>query len=210
MRSWPAVAADGITEAELERARNLATVGLWKKLAAIDGKAQLLGEYEVFHGDWAKLFDAPARIAAVSCEELRARRRGDPRRAAPDARSIGSVGRCSGRGTGHRSGEQQRMTVRVPAHERLSLGNGVALIMVPRRDVPLVAFNAVLRGGGLGDPSARPGVASVVAGLLEKGAGERNAYAFADVVEGVGGSFGAGAGPEAITSADSSWRATSS
>jgi zinc protease len=67
-----AVAADGITEAELERARNLATVGLWKKLAAIDGKAQLLGEYEVFHGNWAKLFDAPAQIAAVSTEEVRA------------------------------------------------------------------------------------------------------------------------------------------
>jgi len=67
-----AVAADGVTEAELERARNLATVGLWKKLAAIDGKAQLLGEYEVFHGDWSRLFDAPARIAAVSTGELRA------------------------------------------------------------------------------------------------------------------------------------------
>ena len=66
------VAADGVTAAELERARNLATVGLWKKLAAIDGKAQLLGEYEVFHGDWSLLFDAPARIAAVSAEELRA------------------------------------------------------------------------------------------------------------------------------------------
>ena len=66
------VAADGVTEAELERARNLATVGLWKKLAAIDGKAQLLGEYEVFHGDWSLLFDAPARIAEVSAEELRA------------------------------------------------------------------------------------------------------------------------------------------
>src|SRR5579863_8845362 len=91
------------------------------------------------------------------------------------------------------------MTVRVPAHERLALGSGVALILVPRRDVPLVAFNAVLRGGGLSDPATRPGVASMVAGLLEKGAGERSAYAFADVVEGVGGSFGAGAGPEAIT-----------
>ena len=91
------------------------------------------------------------------------------------------------------------MTVRIPEHERLSLGNGAALILVPRRDVPLVAFNAVLRGGGLGDPGSRPGVASLVAGLLEKGAGERNAYAFADVVEGVGGSFGSGAGPEAIT-----------
>jgi zinc protease len=91
------------------------------------------------------------------------------------------------------------MTVRVPAHERLSLGSGVSLILVPRRDVPLVAFNAVLRGGGLSDPAARPGVASMVAGLLEKGAGERSAYGFADVVEGVGGSFGAGAGPEAIS-----------
>jgi zinc protease len=91
------------------------------------------------------------------------------------------------------------MTVRVPAHERLSLGSGVSLIVVPRRDVPLVAFNAVLRGGGLSDPASRPGVASMVAGLLEKGAGERGAYAFADVVEGVGGSFGAGAGPEAIS-----------
>jgi zinc protease len=67
-----AVAADGITTAELERARNLATVGLWKKLATIDGKAQLLGENEVFRGDWSRLFDAPARIAAVSEEELRA------------------------------------------------------------------------------------------------------------------------------------------
>ncbi len=67
-----AVAADGVTEAELDRARNLATVGLWKKLAAIDGKAQLLGEYEVFHGDWSRLFDAPAQIAAVSTEDLRA------------------------------------------------------------------------------------------------------------------------------------------
>jgi zinc protease len=67
-----AVAAEGVTEAELERARNLATVGLWKKLAAIDGKAHLLGEYEVFHGDWSKLFDAPARIANVSADELRA------------------------------------------------------------------------------------------------------------------------------------------
>jgi len=67
-----AVAGDGITEAELERARNLATVGLWKRLAAIDGKAQLLGEYEVFHGDWSLLFDAPARIADVSADQVRA------------------------------------------------------------------------------------------------------------------------------------------
>jgi zinc protease len=89
--------------------------------------------------------------------------------------------------------------VHVPTHERFVLDNGITLVIVPRRDVPLVAFNAVLRGGGLGDGAAKPGVASLVAGLLEKGAGSRDAYAFADAVEGVGGSFNAGAGAESIT-----------
>jgi len=89
--------------------------------------------------------------------------------------------------------------VRVPAHERIVLANGLTLIIMPLRDVPLVAFNAVLRGGELGDVVAKPGVASLVAGLLEKGAGERDAFQFADAVEGVGGSFNAGAGPESIT-----------
>ena len=34
--------------------------------------------------------------------------------------------------------------VHVPAHERHVLDNGVTLISVPRRDVPLVAFNAIV------------------------------------------------------------------
>ena len=89
--------------------------------------------------------------------------------------------------------------VRVPAHERIVLPNGLTLIIIPKRDVPLIAFNAVLRGGELGDLVGKPGVASLVAGLLEKGAGERSAFQFADAVEGVGGSFNAGAGPESIT-----------
>ena len=89
--------------------------------------------------------------------------------------------------------------VRVPAHERYVLENGVTLVILPRRDVPLVAFNAVLRGGSLGDPVGKPGVASLLAGLLEKGAGKRDAFAFADAVEGVGGSFSAGANAESIS-----------
>jgi predicted Zn-dependent peptidase len=89
--------------------------------------------------------------------------------------------------------------VRVPAHERSVLDNGITLIVVPRRDVPLVAFNAVLRGGSLGDQAIKPGVASLLAGLLEKGAGKRDAFAFADAVEGAGGSFGAGANTESLS-----------
>lgn len=88
--------------------------------------------------------------------------------------------------------------VQVPAHERIVLDNGITLIIMPRRDVPLIAFNAVLRGGALGDPEDKCGVASLTAGLLEKGAGRRDAFEFADAVEGVGGSFNATAGTESI------------
>lgn len=88
--------------------------------------------------------------------------------------------------------------VRVPAHERVVLDNGLTLLVVPRRDVPLIAFNAVLRGGACGDVANRSGTASLLAGLLEKGAGDRDAFSFADAVEGVGGTFNAAAGAEAI------------
>jgi predicted Zn-dependent peptidase len=90
------------------------------------------------------------------------------------------------------------MRVQVPAHERIALDSGVTLVIMPLRDVPLVSFHAVLRGGEQAAPGGRPGVASLVAGLLEKGAGPRDAYAFAEAVEGVGGSFGASASTEAL------------
>jgi zinc protease len=64
------VVAHGVSGQELARAKNLIEAGFWKKLATIDGKAQLLGEYEVFHGDWLKLFDAPAQFARVTRQQV--------------------------------------------------------------------------------------------------------------------------------------------
>jgi zinc protease len=95
--------------------------------------------------------------------------------------------------------ELSRKGFAVPAHERLVLANGMTLVIVPRRDIPLVAFHLLLRGGALGDPLGRAGVASLTAGLLDKGAGERDAMAFAESVEGAGGSFAASAGPECLS-----------
>ena len=66
------IAEHGVTDAELARAKNMTAAGFWKKLATIDGKAQLLGEYEVFHGDWVKLFDAPAQFDRVTRAEVQA------------------------------------------------------------------------------------------------------------------------------------------
>ena len=52
-------------------ARNLTNVAYYQQLGTINGKAQLLGEFEVMHGDYRKLFDLPAAIARVTREDIR-------------------------------------------------------------------------------------------------------------------------------------------
>ena len=64
--------ADGaITQSELDRARNLRAASFWKQLATIDGKAQLIGEYEVIHGDWRRMFEIPEGWESVSLSRLK-------------------------------------------------------------------------------------------------------------------------------------------
>jgi predicted Zn-dependent peptidase len=87
----------------------------------------------------------------------------------------------------------------VPAFERVQLPNGAVLLLTEKHDVPLIAFHAVLRGGASMDPADRSGTASLLAGLLDKGAGKRDAPAFADAVSNVGGVIYAAAGVENIT-----------
>jgi zinc protease len=64
------VVAQGVTDAELARAKNLYASSFWKQLATIDGKARLLGQFEVFEGDYRKLFDSPAAYDKVTREDV--------------------------------------------------------------------------------------------------------------------------------------------
>jgi zinc protease len=64
------VVAKGVTDAELARAKNQFAAAFWKQLATINGKANLLGQYEVFEGDYQRLFDAPAVYEKVTREDV--------------------------------------------------------------------------------------------------------------------------------------------
>ncbi len=89
--------------------------------------------------------------------------------------------------------------LKVPAYERLTLPNGATLLLMPSREVPLVAFNAIVGGGAVTDPAGKSGLNALTAALLEKGAGQRDAFAFADAVADVGGSFGISPDIESVT-----------
>jgi zinc protease len=64
------LAKDGPTPAELAKARNQALAGFWRGLETISGKAQALGTYQVFHGDYRKLFDAPSVYEGITVEDV--------------------------------------------------------------------------------------------------------------------------------------------
>lgn len=66
------VAGSGVSDAELDKARNIALAEFWRTMATISGKASGLGEAAVFLGGYERLFDLPNRIEAVSAEDLKA------------------------------------------------------------------------------------------------------------------------------------------
>ena len=88
--------------------------------------------------------------------------------------------------------------ITLPEYERVVLDNGVVLLISEKHDVPLVGLQATVRGGAIQDPEALNGLANLLAGLLEKGAGERDAAVFAESVGAVGGRLSASAGLESI------------
>ena len=64
------VVEQGVTDAELARAKNLYASSFWKQLATINGKASLLGQFEVYEGNYMKLFDSPATYDKVTREDV--------------------------------------------------------------------------------------------------------------------------------------------
>ncbi|RKH29200.1 insulinase family protein [Corallococcus praedator] len=88
--------------------------------------------------------------------------------------------------------------VTLPAAITVTLKNGTRLLLVEKRELPLVSFSAWLRGGAVTDPAGKDGLAALTAQLLQKGAGSRDAQQFADTVDGVGGQLEITPGREAV------------
>ncbi len=88
--------------------------------------------------------------------------------------------------------EPLAIEVRLPPRQLHTLKNGLRVLLVPRPGVPLVHFQARLLGGALEDPAGQEGATALLAALLLKGAGERDAAAFQEALERAGGTSAAG------------------
>ncbi len=86
----------------------------------------------------------------------------------------------------------------LPAFEQVTLDNGAQLLLMEKHDVPLVALSARLRGGSLIDPPGKEGSAALLAEMLQKGAGTRDAKQFAEAVDSAGGELQIASGLESL------------
>jgi predicted Zn-dependent peptidase len=88
--------------------------------------------------------------------------------------------------------------ITLPAFERVVLDNGTVLLLNEKRDVPIIGMNAIVRGGSTTDPAEQAGLSSLLASMLQKGAGARDAAAFAEAAARVGGRISSGADLESF------------
>jgi predicted Zn-dependent peptidase len=84
-------------------------------------------------------------------------------------------------------------TLKLPLHETITLKNGMTVLLMEKRGVPMVSFAAIVKAGSAADPVSLEGLASSTAGLLRKGTTKRNAQKFAEDLDFIGASFGADA-----------------
>ena len=60
----------GITEQELQKVKNTKLVNFYRQMATINGKANTIGSYEMYFGDYKKLFTAPQEYSKVTIVDV--------------------------------------------------------------------------------------------------------------------------------------------
>jgi len=59
-----------VPETELRKAKNLWLAAHYRELKSNAGRANMLGTYEVFYGDYKKLYEEPAEVEKVTAADV--------------------------------------------------------------------------------------------------------------------------------------------
>src|SRR5688572_14090595 len=86
----------------------------------------------------------------------------------------------------------QPRSVTFPKPVEQTLPNGLRVIVVERKESPLVSAQLLIKNGGEVDPPELAGLADMTANLLTKGTQSRDATKIAQEIESLGGSLESG------------------
>ena len=120
----------------------------------------------------------------------------------PRPRARPSRGRSTGRGARISSARRRRPSRpswRCRPVERFTLKNGLEVIVVPRKELPVVSFGIAVQAGGYDETRDTLGVSDFVAAMLRRGTKTRSADDISRAIDFVGGSLDAQATNEGTT-----------
>jgi len=83
-----------------------------------------------------------------------------------------------------------------PPYDLKTLPNGLQVLVIPHHEQPSVSMRLIIKAGAAQDPADKPGVAQMVATLLDQGTATKTSEGIANLVESSGGIIGTGAGNE--------------
>ncbi len=214
--------AEGPTAEELAQAKTMVRAGFIRgieRIGGFGGKADVLAECAVYEDDPGCFRASLANIAAATADDVRAAgsewlSRGDhtlvvvpgertPLAEAPAvtpapfelppvdpgyATTPPAIDRSQGVPV-----TREFPPLKFPELQRATLSNGTTIVLAERHEVPVVQMSYEFDGGYTADHGRKAGTSSFAMGVLDEGAGELGALAFANRAEALGASLGAGA-----------------
>lgn len=211
-----AIKQNGITPAELRKAKDTLLTETLLQQETMEGKAALLGHAEVVLGDITQVNTENARIEDITLESLNAFIRstlitdvaltatglpGNEKKMSPVPEPIADRGSKTKRSTGTPVLPPQPGTPRpilIPSGSETKLDNGVSVVIGRQGNSGLTTLNVVIRTGSLSDKRSLEGTAFLVSELLVRGTEKLSATQIAEMAAALGGNIDVSATHEHI------------
>ncbi len=213
-----------VTQAELDRARNVVETGVvsgLEKFGGFGGVANILNHYNHFTGDPGFLTKDIEAMRALTPKDLQDAAKkylkkenrvvvygvpGDKK--LPPEPPVPKMEAKVGEGVESLNvAESWRATqpkpaaakaIALPTPESFKLANGLTVLHYRQAALPLVAAALVIQDGANANPVNRPGLANFVSDTLDEGTKTRSSEQIADQVASLGASLGVSAGNESM------------
>jgi zinc protease len=197
--------AGGPTAQEVQRVRTQYLANFARgadRVGGFGGKSDVLAQSQVFLGDPAAYKIKLAREREATPAKLQAAARrwltdgeymlevfpfGDPKA------STTSADRNAPPANG------QPPALRLPKLERITLANGLKVVLAERHEIPVVNFGLMVDSGYAADQFAAPGAAALVANLLNQGTKVRGSLEISEQLAQLGATLNVRASVDAIT-----------
>ncbi|HVK39469.1 MAG TPA: pitrilysin family protein [Candidatus Kapabacteria bacterium] len=200
------LARQGPSAEELDRAKTKWEFGYvagLERIGGFGGKADRLNQYNTFFGTPDRFKEEVTRYRGVTAEHVRAatskwidNRNRVVLRFRPET-STREIASTLDRSTAPALGADRPFSV--PEVQTAKLENGMEVFVVTRPELPKVSVSLGVRAGVIAEPAGKGGLATLVAGALDDGAGARSALAISDQLGDLGVWLSTGAGRESAS-----------